>query len=222
MKKTLSLVLAFLLLAAYFTGCGKQEQKPSQEENNSVKQTTVAEKTEEETKKKNKLDFDTVPCNVPTYKIVIDMPSAPYHRQELGVTTGYFIYNEQCISLTGNFLSEAKTLADAQKNNIERYKKSIQNYADIDTLTVNEEKNVTINGIEMYRFEGVFNCKRNAGDGTHKQYAVGYTFIMDGVPCSLIGTTLTRLGEQPESVEKDIEAKVDALIQTLRSEEMKP
>ncbi len=219
MKKTLSLVLAFLLLSACFTGCGMQEQKPSQEGSDSTKQTTVTEKVEKETNRNNKLNFETEVYEVPMQKIVIDMPGVPYHRQEITLSMGYFIYNEQCISLTANYRSKAKNLKEAQKDCLKQYIIDIENYADIDTLTVNEEKNVTINGIEMYRFEGIFNCKRNAGDGTHKQYAVGYTFIMDGIPCSLIGTTLTRLGEQPESVEKDIEAKVDALIQTLRSEE---
>ena len=41
---------------------------------------------------------------------------------------------------------------------------------------------------------------------------------MDGVPCSLIGTVMNRFEEQPDSVKKDVEEKVDALIQTLRSE----
>lgn len=216
MKKSICIFLSALLCLLCCVGCGKTDN--IEPETNGSANASTPVQTESDTKKQEKaeLDFNTETYRVPVNAIYIELPSSPYHLVEMGYTKAAFIYDEQCISITGNHASGAVDLEQAQKDNIEEYALSVDNQMHIDSLTVSEDEYITINGIEMYRFEGEFNCTRTAGSYT--QYAVGYTFIMDGVPCSLIGTVMNRFEEQPDSVKKDVEEKVDALIQTLRSE----
>lgn len=216
MKKSICIFLSALLCLLCCVGCGKTDN--IEPETNSSANTSAPLQIESDTKKQEKvnLDFDTETYNVPLSKIYIELPAPPYHLVEMGYTKAAFIYDEQCISITGNKSSQATTLEQAHDDNIKKYAGGVDNQMHIDSLTVSEDEYITINGIEMYRFEGEFNCTRTAGPYT--QYAVGYTFIMDGVPCSLIGTVINRYEEQPDSVKKDVEEKVDALIQTLRSE----
>lgn len=216
MKKSICIFLSALLCLLCCVGCGKTDNM--EPETNGSANTSAPLQIESDTKKQEKvnLDFDTETYNVPLSKIYIELPAPPYHLVEMGYTKAAFIYGEQCISITGNKSSQATTLEQAQDDNIKKYAGGVDNQMHIDSLTVSEDEYITINGIEMYRFEGEFNCTRTAGPYT--QYAVGYTFIMDGVPCSLIGTVMNRFEEQPDSVKKDVEEKVDALIQTLRSE----
>lgn len=216
MKKSICIFISVILCLLCCVGCGKTDN--IEPETNGSANASAPVQTESDMKKQEKaeLDFDTETYNVPLRKIYIELPASPYHRVELGYTEASFIYGEQCISLTANEEGNASDVKLAQQDNINRYSKNMQNQMHIESLTVAEDEYITINGIEMYRFEGEFNCTRTAGPYT--QYAVGYTFIMDGVPCSLIGTVMNRFEEQPDSVKKDVEEKVDALIQTLRSE----
>lgn len=216
MKKSICILLSALLCLLCCVGCGKTDNM--EPETNGSANTSAPLQIESDTKKQEKvnLDFDTETYNVPLSKIYIELPAPPYHLVEMGYTKAAFIYGEQCISITENKSSQATTLEQAHDDNIKKYAGGVDNQMHIDSLTVSEDEYITINGIEMYRFEGEFNCTRTAGPYT--QYAVGYTFIMDGVPCSLIGTVINRYEEQPDSVKKDVEEKVDALIQTLRSE----
>lgn len=216
MKKSICILLSALLCLLCCVGCGKTDN--IEPETNGSANASAPVQTESDTKKQEKaeLDFDTETYNVPLSKIYIDLPAPPYHLVEMGYTKAAFIYGEQCISITGNKSSQATTLEQAHDDNIKKYAVGVDNQMHIESLTVAEDEYITINGIKMYRFEGEFNCTRTAGSYT--QYAVGYTFIMDGVPCSLIGTVINRFEEQPDSVKKDVEEKVDALIQTLRSE----
>ena len=216
MKKSICIFLSALLCLLCCAGCGKTNV--TETESNGHVSTSASMQTESETKKpeKAKLNFDTETYQVPLNAIYIELPAPPYHLVEMGYTKAAFIYGEQCISITGNKSSQATALEEAQNDNIKKYAVGVDNQMHIESLTVAEDEYITINGIEMYRFEGEFNCTRTAG--SYKQYAVGYTFIMDGVPCSLIGTVMNKYEEQSDSVKKDVEEKVDALIQTLRSE----
>lgn len=224
MKKSICILLSALLCLLCCVGCGKTDNM--EPETNGSANASAPVQTESDTKKQEKaeLDFNTETYRVPVNAIYIELPSSPYHLVEMGYTKAAFIYDEQCISITGNHASGAVDLEQAQKDNIEEYALSVDNQMHIDSLTVSEDEYITINGIEMYRFEGEFNCYNETIIGgqaertPYTQYAVGYTFIMDGVPCSLIGTVMNRFEEQPDSVKKDVEEKVDALIQTLRSE----
>lgn len=224
MKKSMCIFFSALLCLLCCVGCGKTDN--IEPETNGSANASAPVQTESDTKKQEKaeLDFDTETYNVPLRKIYIELPASPYHRVELGYTEASFIYGEQCISLTANEEGNASDVKLAQQDNINRYSKNMQNQMHIESLTVAEDEYITINGIEMYRFEGEFNCYNETIIGgqaertPYTQYAVGYTFIMDGVPCSLIGTVINRFEEQPDSVKKDVEDKVDALIQTLRSE----
>lgn len=225
MKKTLCIILTVLFVLLSFAGCGKAKDsditsKDKEKTTDNVEINSTEENTDAASK--NNLGFNTEVYRVFTKNVYIDLPSSPYHLVELPSTKAAFIYDEQCISMTGNKYSTATTLEKAQEDNIKEYGLSFNNDFKFDSLTVKEDEYVTINGIEMYRFEGEFNCyyetlyKDRTEKTTYTQYAVGYTFIMDGIPCSFIGVVLDE--KQSQSVIKDVEEKVDALIKTLKSE----
>lgn len=215
MKKIISILLSLVFLTLLFTACGNTNNENNDLQN---KDSTIntTESTTEKVNNDGKLNFNYETYRVPMKEIYIDLPSTPYHLVEMGYTKAAFIYDEQCVSITWNELSQAATLEQAQKDNINEFSINVQNQVKIDSLNVKEDETVTINGVEMYRFEGEFNCTRSAG--AYTQYAVGYTFIMDGIPCSVIGTVMNKYEEQPSSVIKEVEEKVDAVIKTLRSE----
>lgn len=225
MKKALCIILTVLLVLLSLAGCGKAKDadttsKDKAKTTDNVEINSTDENTDSASE--NELGFNTEVYRVPITEIYINLPNSPYHLVELGYTKAAFIYDQQCISITGNKESTATTLEKAQEDNIKEYGLSFNNDFKFDSLTVKEDEYVTINGIEMYRFEGEFNCyyetlyKDRTEKTTYTQYAVGYTFIMDGIPCSFIGVVLDE--EQSQSVIKDVEEKVDALIKTLKSE----
>lgn len=218
MKKVVSLILVLAFVVIGLSGCGNSEKETKEP------QTSVVENSQNNEQERENIGFNTETYQVPVNAIYIELPASPYHLVEMGYTKAAFIYGEQCISITGNKSSQATTLEQAQNDNIKKYAVGVDNQMHIESLTVAEDEYITINGIEMYRFEGEFNCYNETIIGgqaertPYTQYAVGYTFIMDGVPCSLIGTVLNRFNDKPDSVKKDVEEKVDALIKTLRSE----
>ena len=213
MKKSLCLLLSLLLVVLCLVGCDKTPTVDKSTENN---QTSNVIEEKPNGLFGNKTDFNTEVYRVPMTDIYIDLPSAPYHLVEMGFTKAAFIYDEQCISMTDNAGITSKDLKAVNQSNIEKLTQNMSNQFKIERLNISNEETVTINGTEMYRFEGELICSKTAGE--YSQYVVGYTFIKDGTPCSLIGTVLNKYEIQPESVEKDVEEKVDVLIKTLRSE----
>ena len=86
------------------------------------------------------------------------------------------------------------------------------------SLSVLDSSEVTINDISTYRFKGLLNCALDISnrDNSYDAYAFGYSFIMDGIPCSIIGSIINQ--EQAQTDIDEITAIVDAMIKTLRSE----
>ena len=77
-----------------------------------------------------------------------------------------------------------------------------------------KEEIVTINDIEMYRYEGTMPYQEDGK--SFVGYTVGYSFIMDGVPCTLVGS-VTDPAQSDEYI-KQVMDTVEAMIKTLRSQ----
>ena len=84
----------------------------------------------------------------------------------------------------------------------------------VNSLNVEKEKTETINGIQVYRYEGTMNCGH---DTIYDAYAVGYSFVMDGVACNVTGSVIDY--DQPQEEIDAMRELVDAMIQTLRPQE---
>lgn len=89
----------------------------------------------------------------------------------------------------------------------------MQNYAKIDELKVKTDETVTINGIEMYKFEGELECHYDTR--RYELYTIGYSFVMDGIPCSIEGTVLNET--QPQDMIDNVRDTVNVMAQTVRN-----
>lgn len=69
-------------------------------------------------------------------------------------------------------------------------------------------ENVTVNGIDAYRFEGT------SDSGHYNAYTYGYSFVYQGKACSLIGVVNDE--SQLESEKETIKAVVDAMLMSVK------
>lgn len=175
----------------------------------SVPATTVAEQDDQTVVDGVHLDGGI--HQVPTYDIYIRVPN--YHPIENSFTFLYSDNDDIIISIEALILDQGTTLEKAQKRNYEYYVGVMENYAKIDNLTVEKDENLTINGIDMYKFEGKLNCHGETGN--FDLYTIGYTFIMDGIPCCVQGTVYNK-GQSEEMINTTRDT-VNAMIKTLRS-----
>ncbi len=116
------------------------------------------------------------------------------------------------IAVAAVWVAKGSTLEQAQKDVVDNYILEMQNYAKIKNLTIEKDEYVTINGIDMYKFEGKLNCTSEIGD--YDLYTIGYKFIMDGIPCCVQGTVYNE--DQPEEMINTTRDTVNAMIKTLR------
>ena len=84
----------------------------------------------------------------------------------------------------------------------------------INSIQIDQEQNLTVNGIDTYYFEGSINY---GTDNIHDGYAVGYAFIIDGVPCEIIGSVID--DEQSADTIQEIKDYVDAMMESVRTTE---
>ena len=79
-------------------------------------------------------------------------------------------------------------------------------------ITAEQEKTEKINEIEMYRYEGKLICGRTVKASA---YVVGYTFIIDKIPCNITGVVTEK--EQNEESIQEIKSLVDEMARTVRN-----
>lgn len=219
MKKIVTILL-ISMLALSTTACGTNtDSKNSENSSNGNSSAVVSSTTEKATDNKDaNSDNDDVLSNIKfiTYKvpgknIVIDVPN--YQKLEKGYTDVFILHGQRYVAVTAERFSTATELAQAHEDAFEKFKSCIQNYSYVNSLNVENEKTETINGIEVYKYEGTVNCGR---DTIYDAYVIGYSFIMDDVPCTITGSIIDQ--EQDPQMIKEMKATVEYMIQTLRSE----
>ena len=207
-KKILLGLICGLLIVGITTGCGNSKTNDEVDTNNP---TENKEQVKDNTTNNN-ASLLTGTYNVPMQKIYIDVPN--YQAIESGVSKLYVVGRKLNIAITSNWFETGSTLEQAHKDSFDAYVINLQNYAKIDELKIENDKNVTINGINAYRFEGKLKCYDETGD--YELYTIGYSFIMDGIPCSIEGTVLDK--SQDKDMINEVRNTVDAMMKTVRSE----
>lgn len=207
MKKVLCIIIALTMLS--LCACGnKSEEKQSNESVNQSSETSSATEID-------KIDDDkavlTGVYQVPMKNIYIDVPN--YQAIGSGYSKLYVVGRKMSIAITANRDKAGTTLEQAHKDAFETYVIGYENYAKIDDLSIEQTETIKINDVEVYQFEGKLNCHDETG--TYELYTFGYSFIMDGIPCSVEGTVLDR--SQPQEMITEIRDTVNAMIKTLRS-----
>ena len=199
------------------TACGSKVEQvgnnSTQETGEQIQETNKLNENIGDTNNKDLKDIFTVTYEIPTYDIFIDVPSN-YMPISNGYTQLFNVGGQKSIGVTGLRRYDPTSLQDAHEKVFEEYVMGFENHARIDSLSVEKEETIDINGREVYMFEGQLNCTDQTGE--YKIYAVGYSFIMDEIPCMVIGTVLEK--EQPQDMIDEIRTYVDYMITTLRSE----
>lgn len=224
MKKILIIFLITTLIVG-LVGCGESKSETSN--NSSVDRTSNSVVGEETTKEqvinqsesnenddKNNSDVGLeLTHKVPGKDIYIDYTNK-YQNIEYGFTEVFTIHTKKIIAFTSDINSNAVDLQDAHMKAWDMFELCMQT-EQYNRIKITEEEYVTINGIDMYRYVGTMPYEH---EGTpYDGYAVGYTFIIDGVPCCLVGSVLDY--EQSPEIIEEIDTMVEAMIQTVRTVE---
>ncbi len=209
-KITCVITMACMLFS--ITACGNSNGNTGDGSNTQVSRQTDVLKPVETSKN---VDADGVllgdSYKVPGKNIVVDVPN--YHSIEHGFTQLFIVQGEKYIAVTAAEDSTATELSAAHADAFAVFVSNIQSNSLVNSLSVSTDSTEIINGIEVYKYEGTLNCGR---DTVYDAYAIGYSFIMDGVPCTITGSVINE--DQPEDMIAEIKVVVEAMILTLRSE----
>lgn len=218
--KKLVVFLMGIVTSICIVACGY-----SNKDNEVDKQQTLTEDTEQNSEQKsedkqNESEAEdnllSYPYQVPGKAIVVDVPN--YHPINRGYTQLFNVHGIKYIAITVDLDVVVASLTEAHTVAFEKFKKNIQTTSYVETLTIHNEEVRAVNGVEVYRYEGVVGCAKGRTDRewSYDAYVIGYSFIMDGVPCTITGSVIDK--EQPQDMIEEMEAVVDAMIETLRSE----
>lgn len=212
MKNTYKIFIS-AVLSLSMIGCGGQETVKS-----SVKDDTPAVSTQEEDKKEeNVANNTTVSSNLPnTYKVPskeIYVNGPKYQEIEQGYTELFIVHDKKYCAFSSDRKSTANSLLEAHEYAFAKFQKNMMNYSGgVNSISIENEDYLTVNDIESYYFEGTINYGK---DNIHDGYAVGYAFIMDGVPCEIIGSVID--DEQSTDTIQEIKDNVDAMMESVRT-----
>ncbi len=217
MKKTICLLLS-IVLALLLAACGGESGNPtgaapsaSLPEGQTQAQTEPRIETIPKGDSNGNVDLENV-HRVAGKDIYINVPN--WQRIDQGYTKVFIINGQKYVAVTCEKHSDGAAFEEAHEIAFAKFKANIQNYSYVNSLNVEKESVETVNGIKVYRFEGKLNCGH---DTVYDAYAVGYSFIMDNVACNVTGSVIDQ--EQPQAEIDAMRDLVDAMIQTLRSQE---
>jgi len=150
---------------------------------------------------------------VPLKKVYIDVPN--FQDIEEGYTEVFIVHESKYVAITSDRKYIPIDLQDAHTKVFDKLKINMENYeGGMNYLTATEKETVTINGIEAYRYEGTINYGTT---NIYDKYAVGYSFIMDGIPVNITGSVID--DNQSQELCNEIEAIVEAMMRSARTEE---
>lgn len=212
MKKIFALILAIILCFS-LAACGGETKEPQNENNDTSITESKNDETENNEKEEQKNSVDlSLTYKVPMKNVYVDAPN--YQEIEEGYTELFIVHESKYVAITSDRKSTATSVKDAHEIAFNKFKTNMQNYeGGVNSIVIEKEETKQINGIEVYCFEGKINYgKDNVYDG----YAKGYAFIMDGVPCEIIGSVID--DGQSSALINEISTVVDAMIKTAREE----
>ena len=146
--------------------------------------------------------------------IYVDVPS--YKELEKGYTELFIIHDSRYVTVTADRRNNtAKSAKEAHDPAFSKFKLNMQNYeGGINGINITKDEETKINGIDMYLFEGTINY---GTDTKFDGYAKGCAFVLDGIPCEIVGSVIDK--SQSQALIDEISNIVDEMTQTVRSEE---
>ena len=197
--RKIGFLLLSILLSVTLVGCGQKSLTSDDSSNENQKQ--------DESKELLPYTY-----NVPLRNIYVDVPN--YQEIEEGYTRVFIVHEKKYVTFTSVLNAQATDAKDAYNKSFDTFRICMQNYeGGPNSFNIVTDQTMTINGIDVYYFEGTINYgEENLYDG----YGVGYSFIMDGIPCAIIGSVIDK--DQPEELKEEIKAVVNAMMLSVRSE----
>ncbi len=200
-----------VFMAVSLAACGKNVEN-SDKNNTTITEPNVQDKNNTKKEAASQIAVNlTKTYRIPAKKIYVNVPD--YQEIESGFTKLYVVGRQINIAITADDTIKETALEQAHQAIFKDYVKNMQNYATIDELKIEKDSKVTVNGTEMYKFEGKLEC--HAETGNYELYTIGYSFVMDGIPCSIEGTVLDE--SQPEDMINQVRDTVNAMAQTVRN-----
>lgn len=218
MKKTVAMVLLVSMLAG-MVSCGST--KGTDDKNSSVLGTEQTESmTEQETEKKKQDTKEQKGTKllstyqVPMRDIYIDVPN--YQEIMQGFTELFIVAESRYVAITTGEDITALDSKDAHEKIWDSYfVDNMSNYeGGINSITIEKDGTEKMNDLDVYYFEGTI---QYGYDHFFDGYAVGYSFIIDDLPCEIIGSVIDE--SQPEDLKNEIREIVEEMMQSVRSEQ---
>lgn len=213
MKKPTKIVvcMGILSIAACFTACGSAEKEVSNNITSleQVMQTKTVDLTNDGLTGQYKMATNG------RYVYISTPADRNYTEREKGFIEMFTDYEKRMItvsSLRGERYKD-DTLEGVYKKVIEHEKLGLSAYWDIGEATYTQQDKMTINGIEMLRCEGTI---KNDYGGIYDAYIIGYYFLIEDTPCSVIGFVKDK--EQPQDIINEVRDYVDGMVKTIRIE----
>lgn len=213
--RTIISVLMAVIVLICFSACGgndPQDDNTGKEPSNTESEQTSSNKETNDSTSPENIQLQGT-YKVPMENIYVDVPQ--FQEIEEGLTEVFIERGIKYVAITANWKAEASSLEDAHEKCFEKFADNMANYqGGINSISITNSQKKTINGVEMIRFEG----KINYGTDTKMDgYAVGYTFIMDNIPCEIIGSVIEN--DQSSAAINEITSIVDAMSLTVRNAE---
>ena len=209
--------LLVVMTMAFLGGCRNQEKTPEPTQEQTEQEKTSTEETaREETQKETegqKSSLLTGTYKVPLKDIYIDTPN--YHEVEEGYMQIFTVPDTKYVAISTQRKKSPTNVTEAHEMATEILIKGMSSHdGGVNSINITEDEVIDVNGIEVYSFEGTINYGRvNIHDG----WAKGYSFIMDGIPCQIIGSVTD--DSQSQEMIDEIDEIVTAMMESVRSEE---
>ena len=208
-------IITFLLCAALGASALAMSACGNQTENNSTTNASAAisesKASAAESKQPSQASASGRYFEVPIidHIVVVDVPN--WQEIEHGFTQLYIVKQKKFVAVASSDNLEIKSLSEAYKETMDDSLQMMQNYFLPNEMKPEKEENVTINGTEAYHFEGKLNCGH---DTIRDIYAVGYTFMMNGIPITIYGGNLDE--NQSEEISKEVKEWVETMTRSAR------
>jgi hypothetical protein len=200
-------------------GAGEPTEIVIKQTDEAAETTKEAEETEEEADDELFREWPHRIAGVPTEGIYIDVPY--WHEIEMGYTSLFILSGVEyvAVSWTPDYRDDESiisSLSTVHEKAFEKFIAGVDSYTKVKGLTATTESTETINGVEVYRYEGVLNVENKA---LEEIYTIGYSFVFEGMPINVIGVILDE-EQDPEMID-ELRTIVDAMIPTIRTTEDK-
>lgn len=211
--KRLTGTLLTALLSMTLMGCNNNTSSVNVSDNSSANTTITSQTNDKESNESTSDIYLPNTFQVPSKEIYADGPN--YQEIEEGFTRLFIVHEQKYCAFTAALKGNANSLSEAHDVAFAKLQQNLVNYeGGINNIQIDKEQNLTVNNIDTFYFEGTINY---GTDNIHDGYAVGYAFIIDGVPCEIIGSVID--DEQSADTIQEIKDNVDAMMESVRTTE---